>query len=110
VLTLQIISTTPARQRILWSAGITRRALWIKLYQRILRLGCAPTEVRCIRSASRPSSPMATSDRGSRSDRRITSSAHGKGAMMPAPGSAEYEAYNEWVAWYWAEGFPRCCP
>src|SRR5258707_9812871 len=27
---------------------------------------------------------------------------YGKGAMMPAPGSAEYEAYNEWL--HYSEG------
>ena len=27
---------------------------------------------------------------------------YGKGAMMPAPGSADYEAYNEWL--HYSEG------
>ena len=99
-----IISTTPLAADPL-AAGRTRRALRddaLPAQCRPRRL--APPELTAVHPLGK--SPVITDG-----DVRIAESGaivdylirtYGKGAMMPAPGSADYEAYNEWL--HYAEG------
>src|SRR5438067_6134982 len=91
-------------QRILWLLEELRTPYEMKRYQRNAETRLAPPELKEVHPLGK--SPVITDG-----DVRIAESAavvdyiirrYGKGAMMPAPGSAEYEAYNEWL--HYSEG------
>ena len=91
-------------QRILWLLEELGTPYEMKRYQRNAETRLAPPELTAVHPLGK--SPVITDgDVPSRNPARssITSSArYGKGAMMPAPGSAEYETYNEWL--HYSEG------
>jgi glutathione S-transferase len=76
----------------------------IKRYQRDVRTRLAPPELTAVHPLGK--SPVITdgdvriAESGAIADYIIRT--YGKGAMMPAAGSADYEAYNEWL--HYAEG------
>ena len=91
-------------QRILWLLEELGAPYAIKHYQRDAQTRLAPPELKAVHPLGK--SPVITDG-----DVRIAESAaivdyvirrYGKGAMMPAPGSAEFEAYNEWL--HYSEG------
>jgi glutathione S-transferase len=91
-------------QRILWLLEELGTPYELKQYQRNAETRLAPPELKQVHPLGK--SPVITDG-----DVRIAESAaivdyiirrHGKGAMMPAPGSAEHEAYNEWL--HYSEG------
>jgi glutathione S-transferase len=95
-------------QRILWLLEELGTPYEIKRYQRDARTRLAPPELKAVHPVGK--SPVITDG-----DRTIAESgaivdyiirhygqANGKPAMMPTPGSAEYEVYNQWL--YYAEG------
>lgn len=91
-------------QRILWLLEELGTPYAIKHYQRDAQTRLAPPELKAVHPLGK--SPVITDG-----DVRIAESAaivdyvirrYGKGAMMPAPGTAEYEAYNEWL--HYSEG------
>jgi glutathione S-transferase len=91
-------------QRILWLLEELGVPCEIKRYQRNAETRLAPPELKAVHPLGK--SPIITDG-----DIRIAESAaivdyvirrYGKGAMMPAPGSAESEAYNEWL--HYSEG------
>jgi glutathione S-transferase len=91
-------------QRILWLLEELGTPCEIVRYQRNAETRLAPPELKAVHPLGK--SPVITDG-----DIRIAESAavvdyiirrYGKGAMMPAPGSAEYEAYNEWL--HYSEG------
>jgi glutathione S-transferase len=91
-------------QRILWLLEELGTAYEIVRYQRNAETRLAPPELKAVHPLGK--SPVITDG-----DVRIAESAavvdyvirrYGKGAMMPAPGSAEHEAYNEWL--HYSEG------
>jgi len=91
-------------QRILWLLEELGTPYEMKRYQRDAQTRLAPPELKAVHPLGK--SPVITDG-----DVRIAESAaivdyvirrYGKGAMMPAPDSAEYEAYNEWL--HYSEG------
>jgi len=95
-------------QRILWLLEELGTPYAIKHYQRDAQTRLAPPELKAVHPLGK--SPVVIDG-----DVRIAESAaivdyiirrygqgNGKPAMMPAPGSAEYEAYNEWL--HYSEG------
>ena len=91
-------------QRILWLLEELGTPYEMKRYQRDAETRLAPPELKQVHSLGK--SPVIT-DGGT----TIAESAaivdyiirhYGKGAMMPAAGSADYEAYNEWL--HYSEG------
>ena len=91
-------------QRILWLLEELGTPYEIVKYQRMSPVPLAPPELKQVHPLGK--SPVITDG-----DVRIAESAaivdyvirrYGKGAMMPAPGSAEYEAYCEWL--HYSEG------
>jgi glutathione S-transferase len=91
-------------QRILWLLEELGTPYDIKRYQRDATTRLAPPELTAVHPLGK--SPVITDG-----DIRIAESGaivdyiirrYGKGAMMPAPGSTDYEAYNEWL--HYAEG------
>src|SRR5258705_4139779 len=91
-------------QRILWLLEELGTPYEMKRYQRTAVTRLAPPELKQVHPLGK--SPIITDG-----DIKIAESAaivdyiirrYGKGAMMPAPGSAEYEAYNEWL--HYSEG------
>ena len=91
-------------QRILWLLEELGTPYEMKRYQRDATTRLAPPELKKIHPLGK--SPVITDG-----DVTIAESAaivdyiirrYGKGAMMPAPGSADYEAYNEWL--HYSEG------
>ena len=91
-------------QRILWLLEELGLPHEIKRYQRNAETRLAPPELAKIHPLGK--SPVITDG-----DRTIAESGavvdyiirrYGKGAMMPAPASADYEAYNEWL--HYSEG------
>ena len=91
-------------QRILWLLEELGLPYEIKRYQRDIKTRLAPPELAAVHPLGK--SPVITDG-----DRRIAESGaivdyiirtYGKGAMMPAPGTPEYEVYNEWL--HYAEG------
>jgi glutathione S-transferase len=91
-------------QRILWLLEELGLPHEIKRYQRNAETRLAPPELTKIHPLGK--SPVITDG-----DTTIAESAaivdyiirrYGKGAMMPAPGSADYETYNEWL--HYSEG------
>jgi glutathione S-transferase len=91
-------------QRILWLLEELGLPHEIKRYQRDAQTRLAPPELKAVHPLGK--SPIIVDG-----DIRIAESGaivdyiirrYGKGAMMPAPGSAEYEAYNEWL--HYSEG------
>ena len=91
-------------QRILWLLEELGTPYELVRYQRNQQTRLAPPELARIHPLGK--SPVLVDG-----DIRIAESGaivdyiirrYGKGAMMPAPGSAEYETYNEWM--HYAEG------
>jgi glutathione S-transferase len=91
-------------QRILWLLEELGTPYEMKRYQRDAQTRLAPPELKAIHPLGK--SPVITDG-----DIRIAESGtivdyiirrYGKGAMMPAAGSADYEAYNEWL--HYSEG------
>ncbi len=91
-------------QRILWLLEELEVPYDMKRYQRNPETRLAPPELKAVHPLGK--SPVITDG-----DVRIAESGaivdyvirrHGKGRMMPAPGSADYEAYNEWL--HYSEG------
>src|SRR5712671_6310289 len=91
-------------QRILWLLEELAVPYEMKRYQRNPETRLAPPELKAVHPLGK--SPVITDG-----DIRIAESGaivdyiirrYGKGAMMPAPGSAESEAYNEWL--HYSEG------
>jgi glutathione S-transferase len=91
-------------QRILWLLEELATPYEMVRYQRNQQTRLAPPELASIHPLGK--SPVIVDG-----DIRIAESGaivdyvirrYGKGAMMPAPGSAEFEAYNEWL--HYAEG------
>ena len=91
-------------QRILWLLEELGTPYEMKRYQRNAETRLAPPELKQIHPLGK--SPIITdgeitiAESGAIVDYVIRR--YGKGAMMPAPGSAEYEAYNEWL--HYSEG------
>ena len=91
-------------QRILWLLEELGTLYEIKHYQRNAETRLAPPELKKIHPLGK--SPVITdggtviAESGAIVDYVIRRD--GKGALMPAPGSAEYEAYNEWL--HYSEG------
>jgi glutathione S-transferase len=91
-------------QRVLWLLEELGTPYEMKCYQRNTKTRLAPPELKEVHPLGK--SPVITDG-----DIRITESGaivdyiirrYSKGAMMPAPGSAEYETYNEWL--HYSEG------
>jgi glutathione S-transferase len=91
-------------QRILWLLEELGLPHEIKRYQRDAQTRLAPPELKQVHPLGK--SPIIVDG-----DIRIAESGaivdyiirrYGKGAMMPAPGSPDYEAYNEWL--HYSEG------
>ena len=91
-------------QRILWLLEELGMPYEMKRYQRNAATRLAPPELAAVHPLGK--SPVITDG-----DVRIAESGaivdylirrYGKGAMMPAPGSADYETYNEWL--HYSEG------
>jgi glutathione S-transferase len=95
-------------QRILWLLEELGTPYEMKHYQRNAQTRLAPPELKAVHPLGK--SPVITDG-----DVRIGESGaivdyiirrygqgNGKGAMMPKPGSADYEAYNEWL--HYSEG------
>ena len=91
-------------QRILWLLEELRTPYEMKRYQRHEKTRLAPPELTDVHPLGK--SPVITDG-----DVKIAESGaivdyiirrYGKGAMMPAIGSAEYEPYNEWL--HYSEG------
>ena len=91
-------------QRILWLLEELGVPYEIKRYQRDATTRLAPPELNAVHPLGK--SPVITdgdvtiAESGAIVDYIIRT--YGKGAMMPAPGSADYEAYNEWL--HYSEG------
>jgi glutathione S-transferase len=91
-------------QRIVWLLEELGTPYELKRYQRDAQTRLAPPELAAIHPLGK--SPVIVDG-----DIKIAESGaivdyiirrYGKGALMPAPGSADYEAYNEWL--HYAEG------
>ena len=91
-------------QRVLWLLEELGTPYEMKRYQRNAETRLAPPELEKIHPLGK--SPVITdgdttiAESGAIVDYIIRR--YGKGAMMPAPGSADYEAYNEWM--HYSEG------
>jgi glutathione S-transferase len=91
-------------QRILWLLEELRLPYELKRYQRDAKTRLAPPELTAIHPLGK--SPVITdgslriAESGAIVDYIIRT--YGRGAMMPAIGTPDYEAYNEWL--HYAEG------
>src|SRR6202140_1468084 len=91
-------------QRILWLLEELAVPYEMKRYQRDAQTRLAPPELKAVHPLGK--SPIITdgeiriAESGAIVDYVIRR--YGKGAMMPAIGSPEYEAYNEWL--HYSEG------
>ena len=91
-------------QRILWLLEELGTPYEMKRYQRDAQTRLAPPELKAMHPLGK--SPVITdgdvtiAESGAIVDYLIRR--YGKGTMMPAPGSADYEAYNEWL--HYSEG------
>ena len=91
-------------QRVLWLLEELGLPYEMKRYQRDATTRLAPPELKAVHPLGK--SPVITDDdvtlaeSGAIVDYIIRR--YGKGALMPAPGSADYEAYNEWL--HYSEG------
>ncbi len=91
-------------QRILWLLEELGLPYEMKRYQRNATTRLAPPELEAVHPLGK--SPVITdgdikiAESGAIVDYIIRT--YGKGAMMPAPGSAEFEPYNEWL--HYSEG------
>ena len=91
-------------QRIFWLLEELGTPYEIKHYQRNAETRLAPPELTAVHPLGK--SPVITdggltiAESGAIVDYLIRT--YGKGALMPAPGSADYEAYNEWL--HYSEG------
>jgi len=91
-------------QRIFWLLEELGTPYQIKHYQRNAETRLAPPELTAVHPLGK--SPVITdggitiAESGAIVDYLIRK--YGKGAMMPAPDSADYEAYNEWL--HYSEG------
>jgi glutathione S-transferase len=103
VLTLHHLNDSRS-QRILWLLEELGTPYEMKRYQRDAQTRLAPPELTAVHPLGK--SPVITdgdvriAESGAISDYIIRT--YGKGMMMPAAGSADYEAYNEWL--HYAEG------
>ena len=95
-------------QRILWLLEELGVPYEMKRYQRDATTRLAPPELKKMHPLGK--SPVITdgdvtiAESGAIVDYVIRR--YGKGAMMPASGGADYEAYSEWL--HYSEG-RRCC-
>src|ERR1700681_3805334 len=91
-------------QRILWLLEELGTPYEIKHYQRDATTRLAPPELEAGnppgKSAVITDGEVKIAESGAIVDYIIRT--YGKGAMMPAPGSAEFETYNEWL--HYSEG------
>lgn len=91
-------------QRILWLLEELGIAYELKRYQRDSQTRLAPPELKAVHPLGK--SPVISdggitiAESGAIVDYLIRK--YGKGAMMPAPGTTDYEAYNEWL--HYSEG------
>src|SRR5712671_5843255 len=85
-------------QRILWLLEELGLPYEMKRYARDATTRLAPPELTAVHPLGK--SPVITDGHITIADYIIRR--YGKGAMMPAPGSAESEAYNEWL--HYSEG------
>ena len=91
-------------QRILWLLEELGTPFEIERYQRDTKTRLAPPELTAVHPLGK--SPVITdgdvriAESGAIADYIIRT--YGKGMMMPAAGSADYETYNEWL--HYAEG------
>src|SRR4030088_715275 len=91
-------------QRILWLPAELGTPYQMQRYQRDAKTWLAPPELDAVHPLGK--SPVITdgdvtiAESGAIVDYIIRH--HGKGALMPAAGSADYEAYNEWL--HYSEG------
>jgi glutathione S-transferase len=103
VLTLHHLNDSRS-QRILWLLEELSTPYEMKRYQRNATTRLAPPELEAVHPLGK--SPVITdgdvkiAESGAIVDYIIRT--YGKGAMMPAPGSAEFETYNEWL--HYSEG------
>jgi glutathione S-transferase len=103
VLTLHHLNDSRS-QRILWLLEELGTPYDMKRYQRDAKTRLAPPELAAVHPLGK--SPVITdggvriAESGAIVDYLIRT--YGKGAMMPAMGTTEYEAYNEWL--HYAEG------
>ena len=93
-------------QRILWLLEELGTPYEMKRYQRDATTRLAPPELKAVHPLGK--SPVITdgdvtiAESGAIVDYIIRRYGNGKAAMMPAPGSADFEAYNEWL--HYSEG------
>ncbi|GAC1632640.1 MAG: glutathione S-transferase family protein [Bradyrhizobium sp.] len=91
-------------QRILWLLEELGTPYEIKRYQRDPQTRLAPPELKAVHRLGKSpvitDGPVRIAESGAMVDYLIRR--YGKGRMMPSPGSADYEAYNEWL--HYAEG------
>ncbi len=91
-------------QRILWLLEELGTPYELKFYQRDAKTRLAPPELTAIHPLGK--SPVITdgalkiAESGAIVDYLVRT--YGQGRMMPRPGTADYEAYNEWL--HYAEG------
>jgi glutathione S-transferase len=91
-------------QRILWLLEELGTPHEIKRYQRDAQTRLAPPELKQVHPLGKSpvivDGDVTIAESGAIIDYIIRR--HGKGAMMPAPGTSEYEAYAEWL--HYSEG------
>src|SRR4030081_673486 len=91
-------------QRILWLLEELGTPYEMQRYQRDAKTRLAPLELEAVHPLGKSpvivDGDVTIAESGAVVDYIIRR--YGKGAMMPAPGSAEYEAYNEWL--HYSEG------
>jgi glutathione S-transferase len=91
-------------QRILWLLEELGTPYEIKHYQRDSKTRLAPPELKAVHPLGKSpvitDGPVRIAESGAMVDYLIRR--YGKGRMMPSPGGADYEAYNEWL--HYAEG------
>src|ERR1700716_3166490 len=91
-------------QRILWLLEELGTPYELKRYQRDAKTRLAPPELEAVHPLGK--SPVIVDGDGEIAESGAVGdyiiSRHGGGKMMPAPGSAEYEAYCEWL--HYSEG------
>jgi glutathione S-transferase len=91
-------------QRILWLLEELGTPYEIKRYQRDPKTRLAPPELKAVHPLGKSpvitDGPITIAESGAMADYLIRR--YGKGRMMPSPGGADYEAYNEWL--HYAEG------
>src|SRR5258706_10841283 len=95
-------------QRILWLREELGVPYEMKRYQRNPETRLAPPELKAVHQLGKspfiPDGQIRIAESGAIVDYLIRryGQGNGKPAMMPAPGSADYETYNEWL--HYSEG------